>query len=240
MWSPAPWRKPSQACERPGRAEAGLPGVGPEGDGLAGAALVGLGAADQQAEAALRHHLDIAERQPDQLRAAQRPGKAQQQQGPVAGAERRLRPRPGRQHLPQHVGPGGGGLLGRAGALGAGDALEQHDQAGVAEVEGDAGEAVGGLDGGERHPQAGEAEAAVGGVDGVHGDGLGVAGERRPAEAGAPGLVGAPGGAVGAAGAVAAGPGRIDRGAGGERLQRRGLLGACRAPGGRRAGWSRG
>ena len=69
-----------------------------------------------------------------------------------------------------------------------------------------------------------EPETAVGGVDGVHGDGLGVAGERRPAEAGAPSLVGPPGGAVGAAGAVAAGACGIDRGAGGQRLQDRCLL----------------
>ena len=40
--------------ERLGWAEPGFPGVGPEGDGLAGAALVGIRAADQQAEATLR------------------------------------------------------------------------------------------------------------------------------------------------------------------------------------------
>ena len=68
--------------------------------------------------------------------------------------------------------------------------------------------------------------ALIGAADDVHGDGVGIGGERFAAEAAAPGLVLAPGRAVGAAGAVAAGAGGVDRGAAGELLELGGAGGA--------------
>ena len=211
-------------------AEAPLLWVGPDGDLLAGAALVGLGAADQHAEAAPGNGGDVTQRQACHLAAAERRAKAEQQQGAVTGAERGGGGGAGGEHQPEDVGSGGRSLLARTGAFVAGDALENHDEAGVAEVQRHAGEAVGGLDGGEVDAEAGDGEAAVGAADGIHGERLGVAGQRLAAEGGAPGLEGAPGRAVGAAGALAAGAGGIDGGPGRERLQRGGLVGAARAP----------
>ena len=82
----------------------------------------------------------------------------------------------------------------------------------MAEVEGHAGEAVGGLDGGEVDAEAGDAEAAVGAADAVSSERLGVAGEGFAAEGGAPRLEGIPDRAVSAAGALAVGAGGVDGG----------------------------
>jgi len=194
-------------------AQGGLGVVGPDGDLLAGAALVGLGAAHQHAQPAARDGCCVAKAECHQLGAPQGGGEAQQQQGAVAQAERAGRGRAGGEHPPQHCGHGGGGLAPRPGASAAHDALDDHGQAGIAGVERDACEPMGGEDGGEVDAQAGDTEPAVGAVHGIHGQQPGVAGEGGTAEACAPGLVGAPCGAVGAQGAGAAGAGGVAGGA---------------------------
>ena len=60
----------------------------------------------------------------------------------------------------------------------------------------------------------GDGQATIGAVHGVHRQQVGIAGERDAAEAGAPGLVGAPGGTVGAQGAGTAGASRLAGGTG--------------------------
>ena len=60
-----------------------------QGHLLTGAALVGLGAADQQAQLLARHLRDVAPEQPHQFGAPQRCPRAQQQQRPVTGTQRR-------------------------------------------------------------------------------------------------------------------------------------------------------
>ena len=189
--------------------------------------LVGLGTAHQEAQAAAGHWLDVAQAQRDQLGAAQRRPEAEQQHGAIAGAERRARGRAGRQQQAQHVRHGGRCLLDRAGAAPAGDALDHHGEPGVAQVERDAGEQVGGADGGEVDAQRADRDLLVGAAGRVHGNQLGVAGERLAAEAAAPGRVAAPGRAVDPAGAGSAGAGGVEGGAGGERLQLGGASGAA-------------
>ena len=76
------------------------------------------------------------------------------------------------------------------------------------------------------HADRADGEALIGAADHVHGDGVGIGGERFAAEAVAPGLELPPGRAVGAAGAVAAGAGGIDRGAAGQLLEFGGAGGA--------------
>ena len=85
---------------------------------------------------------------------------------------------------------------------------------------------MGGADGGERHADGTDGEPVIGAAHDVHGDGVGVGGERLAAEAAAPGVVAAPGRAVGAAGAVAAGAGGVERGAAGQFFQLGGAGGA--------------
>ena len=89
----------------------------------------------------------------------------------------------------------------------------------MAQVDRAAGEQMGGADGGEMHADRADGQALIGAADDVHGDGVGIGGERLAAERGAPGLEAAPGGAVGAPGAVAAGAGGVDRGAAGQLVE---------------------
>ena len=96
----------------------------------------------------------------------------------------------------------------------------------MAQVERAAGEQVRGADRGEMDADRADGEALIGAADHVHGDGVGIGGERFAAEAVAPGLVLPPGGAVGAAGAVAAGAGGVDRGAAGQLFELGGAGGA--------------
>ena len=117
------------------RAEAGFVGVGPDGDVLALALLVGLRAPHQQAQPAAGHGLDVAQGERDQLGAAQRGAEAQQQHGALAGAERRVGGGAAGQHQAQHAGHRGGGLAARPDALRPGDALHHHGEARVAQVE---------------------------------------------------------------------------------------------------------
>ena len=132
----------------------------------------------------------------------------------------------GGQHQAQHAGHRGGGLAARPDALRPGDALDHHGEARVAQVERAAGEQMGGADRREMHADRADGEALIGAADDVHGDGVGIGGERFAAEAVAPGLVLPPGRAVGAAGAVAAGAGGVDRGAAGQLLELGGAGGA--------------
>ncbi len=218
-------------------AQGGVCVVGTDGDLLAGAALVGLGAPHQHAQAAAGDGRHVAEAECDELGAAQGGGEAQQQQGAVAQAERAGRGRAGGEHLAQGGGHGGGGLSAGPGAAAAHDALDDHGEAGVGGVERQAGEPVCGEDGGEVDAQAGDGEAAVGAVHGVHGEQPGLAGQGWAAEACAPGLPGAPGGAVGAQGAGAAGAGGVAGGALVQVLQDAGeRAGAVRCETGR-PGW---
>jgi hypothetical protein len=56
----------------------------------------------------------------------------------------------------------------------------------VAQVERDTGEKMRGADGGEANPQGADGTAVIGAADQVQGDGIGIAGQRFAAEAGAP------------------------------------------------------
>jgi len=114
-------RKP--ALEGQDGAQPGLGVVGPDGDLLAGAVLVGLGPAHQHAQPAAGDGHDVAEAQRHQLGASQGSGEAEQQQGPVAQAERTGRGRAGGEQAAQRLGDGRGGLAPRAGASGAHEAL---------------------------------------------------------------------------------------------------------------------
>ena len=96
----------------------------------------------------------------------------------------------------------------------------------MAQVERQPGEQVRGADRREMHPDRADGEALIGAADHVHGDGVGIGGERFAAERAAPGVELPPGGAVGAAGAVAAGAGGVDRGAAGQLLDLGGAGGA--------------
>ena len=120
------------------------------------------------------------------------------------------------QHQAQQIRHRRGGLAARADALRAGDALEDHGEAWMAQVDRAAGKQVRGADRGQRHADRADGEALVGEADDIHGDGVGIGGERFARQRCAPGRVLLPGGAVGAAGPVAAGPCRVDRGAAGE------------------------
>ncbi|MBC9208977.1 hypothetical protein IBL26_19180 [Roseomonas aerophila] len=162
---------------------------------------VGLGAANAHLQPLPCHGHHVAQRQADQLGAAQRRAKANQQQRAVTGTDWRVGCRPRRQHLAQQI-RGGGGLPARPGVGAAGDALQDHAQAGVAKIERQAGQAVRCLDGCQMHAQGGDRAAIIGQAHGVHGDGVGIGAERVTAEAGAPGGIGTPGAAVDAAGAL--------------------------------------
>jgi hypothetical protein len=130
-----------------------------------------------------------------------------------------------------------------------------NGEAGVAQIERQPGEQVRGADRREMHPDRADGEALIGAADHVHGDGVGIGGERFAAERAAPGVELPPGGAVGAAGTVAAGAGGVDRGAAGqfldlggtggavghgERAEQRGLQGQGGAIGGQPVGGTRG
>ena len=156
----------------------------------------------------------------------------------------------GGEQAAEHAGDSRRGLAARPDARRPGDALDHHGEPRVAQVEREAGEQVRGLDGGEVHADRADGESLVGAAHHVHGDGVGIGGERFAAEPGAPGGVVPPGGAVGAAGAVALGAGGVDRGAareffdlggaGGavghdERAEQAGLQGERPGRGGRRS-----
>ena len=87
------------------------------------------------------------------------------------------------QHQPQHAGHGGGGLAARPDAFGPRDPFDHHGEARVAQVEREAGEQMGGADRGEMHADRADGEALIGAADHVHGDGVGIGGERFAAEA---------------------------------------------------------
>ena len=220
----APVREPG--VERRQRAEPCLRRVGPDGDVLTLALLVGLRPPDQQAQPATGDGLDVAQGEGDQLGAAQRGAEAHQQHGALAGAERRVGGGAASNHQAQHAGHRGGGLAARPHAFRPGDAFHHHGEARVAQVERQPGEQVRGADRREMHADRADGEALIGAADHVHGDGVGIGGERFAAERAAPGLELPPGGAVGAAGAVAAGAGGVDRGAAGQLLDLGGAGGA--------------
>ena len=67
----------------------------------------------------------------------------------------------------------------------------------------------------------GDSGEAMGGGDGVYGEGVGVGAQWFAAETPAPGLGPTPGGTVGAAGAVTLGAGGVERGAAGVDLPSR-------------------
>ena len=187
--------------------------------------LVGLGAADGEQEALVRDLHDVAKGEADELGAAERGAEAEQQHGALAGhgglagAEGQGRGGTFGEHQAQQPGHRRGRLAARADALGAGDALEDHGEAGMAEVDRAAGEQVRGANGGQRHTDRADGATLVGETDDVHGDGVRIGAERFARERGAPGRVLLPGRAVGAAGAVAPGPGRVDRGAAGQLIE---------------------
>ena len=169
--------------------------------------------------------VDVAEGECDQFRAAQRGAEAEQQHRPGRARRAACRRRAVGQHQAQHAGHRRGGLAARADALRPGDALDHHGEAGVAQVEGEAGQQMRGADRGEVHADRADGKATVAGEPSsaqrttymamVSGS---AASGSRPRLA-APGVVLPPGGAVGAAGAVAAGAGGVDRGAAGELLE---------------------
>ena len=70
----------------------------------------------------------------------------------------------------------------------------------MAQVDGAAGQQMRGADRRQRHPDRAHRAVLVGEADHVHGDGVGIGGERFAAEVFAPALVLARGGAVGASG----------------------------------------
>ena len=86
----------------------------------------------------------------------------------------------------------------------------------MAQIDGAAGEQMRGADRRERDADRADREAGIGQADDMHGDGVGIGGERLAAQGAAPGLVLPPGGAVGPPCAVAAGAGGVERGAAGE------------------------
>ena len=118
-------------------------------------------------------------------------------------------------------------LAGRAGAPAPADAVQQQGDARVTGVERQADQAVGGDDRGEVDLQGRDGEALGRGGQ-VHADQPGIAAQRRQAEAGAPGVVLAPGRAVGAQRARPARLGGVDGGLGGEVAD---LVGAVRIEG---------
>ena len=89
-----------------------------------------------------------------------------------------------------------------------------------------AGEQVGGTDRGEVHADRADGKALVGAAHHIHGDGVGIGGERFAAQAVAPGLELPPGRAIGPPGAVAASAGGVDCGAPGEFFEFGGAAGA--------------
>jgi hypothetical protein len=104
----------------------------------------------------------------------------------------------------------------------------------VAQVERQSGQQMRGADRREMHPDRADGEALIGAAHHVHGDGVGIGGERLAAERAAPGVELPPGSAVGAAGAVAAGAGGAV--GHGERTEQGGLQGQGGAIGGRPVG----
>ncbi len=70
---------------------------------MAGAELVGLGAADQQAEASVRHDRDVAQVESHEIETPQRSPEAQQKHGAIAGAKRRVGGGAGREETVQHL-----------------------------------------------------------------------------------------------------------------------------------------
>ena len=152
--------------------------------------------------------------------------KPEQQHGAVARADRGVGGGTGGEQQAQHAGHRRRRLAARADACRAGDALDHHGEARVAQVEREAGEQMRGLDRGEVDADRADGESLVGAAHHVHGDGVGIGGERLAAEVAAPGRVLAPGGAVGAAGAVALGAGGVERGPARQFLDLRGAAGA--------------
>ncbi len=201
------------------RAEARLLRVGPDGDLLAGAALVGLGAAHEHAEPPSGNGRDVAEAEPGGLAAAEGGTKADQQQRPVAGAER----------------GGGEGRVASVSRSTSGPAAAAFCRGRVPLSRAMPSRTM--TRRGWRRSRATPARRwAAWMVARWTRSGRRtwrasrVAGQRLAPEGGAPGLVGAPGRAVGAAGALAAGASGVDRGARRERLQLGGLLRVARHP----------
>ena len=181
--------------------------------------LVGLGAADGEQQALVGDTLDVTEGEADELGAAERGAEAQQQHGALAGTERQGRGGAVGEHQAQQAGHGGSGLAARPDAFRAGDALEDHGEAGMAEVDRAAGEQMRGADRGECDTDRADGKTLIGEADHVHGDGVGVGGERLARQCDAPGGVVLPGRAVGPPCAFAAGAGGVDRGAARELLE---------------------
>jgi hypothetical protein len=82
-----------------------------------------------------------------------------------------------RQRQAQDIGQGRGGLAAGTHALGAGDALDDHGEAVVVQIQRNPGKQMGGADGGERHADGADGELVIGAAHDVHGDGVGVGGE---------------------------------------------------------------
>jgi hypothetical protein len=82
-----------------------------------------------------RDTLDVTEGEADEFGAAERGAEAQQQHGALAGAERQDRGGAFGEHQAQQAGDGRGRLAARTDAFGARDALEDHGEAGMAEVD---------------------------------------------------------------------------------------------------------
>jgi hypothetical protein len=96
------------------------------------------------------------------------------------------------------------------------------------QIERQPGEQMRGFDRREMDADRADGKPLVGAAHHIHGDGVGIGGQRFPAECAAPTLKTAPGRAIGPAGAVALGAGGIERGAAREVFQFRGAAGAVR------------
>jgi hypothetical protein len=83
----------------------------------------------------------------------------------------------------------------------------------VAKIDCAAGEQMRGADRGERDADRADGEARIGQADHVHGDGVGIGGERLAAQGMAPGFISLPSGAIGPPRALAAGAGGVERSA---------------------------
>jgi hypothetical protein len=175
--------------------------------------LVGLGAPDRQHDAFAIDQLEVASVEPDDLGAPQGAAEAGEQDGAVAQAERAVRLGP--DHAGQHGGRDRRRLTGRPGAPAPADAVQEQGDARVTGVERQPDQAVRGDDGGEVDLQGGGCESLGRGGQ-VHADQPGIGGKGRQAQAGAPGIVLAPGRAVGAQRARPARLSGVDGGLGGE------------------------
>ena len=145
--------------------------------------LVGLAASDRDAQS-LGRFLDVVGVQSNQLRPAERAGKANEQQGAVASGRQ---PRPRERRHPYHALAGGRHLLAGCSTEGASDTADRRSHTFVVGRQGQAGQLVRITD--RRNPAAdgGRPDLALGFMGQKGGHGLGRGRQRAYAAPGAPG-----------------------------------------------------